>query len=204
MDYEEFDDGELFMLVCEDDETAKEVLYNKYKYIIDIIVKKYSLNAKNLGVEYKDLYGESLLGFTDAINNYDANRETSLKTFISMCVNSRLQKVILHAKTKKNMINKEAFSLEHTYEDGATLEEILSDNEKNDPLRSMVDEESTNETIESIKNELSELEKQVFDLLINGFNYLEIAKILDKTPKQIDNSIQRMKSKAKKILNKSA
>ena len=31
MDYKDYDDGELFMLVCEDDENAKEILFNKYK-----------------------------------------------------------------------------------------------------------------------------------------------------------------------------
>lgn len=202
MDYKDYNDGELFMLVCEDDENAKEILFNKYKPLIDVIVKKYIYSAKMLNIELKDLYGEAMLGFTDALNNYDATRETSLATFMNKCIHSRLTKAIVHAKTKRNMFNNETYSLDHTYGDlGISLSEIISDEQKNDPLINMVDEEKTNELVSKIKKELSSFENQVFDLLINSFNYMEIASILDKTPKQIDNSIQRIKNKVKAIVN---
>ncbi|MBQ4583297.1 MAG: sigma-70 family RNA polymerase sigma factor [Bacilli bacterium] len=202
MEYKDFDDGELFMLVCEEDETAKEILYNKYKHVIDIIMKKYIYNARMVGIEYKDLYSEALIGFTDALTTYNADKESSLKTFISMCINSRLQKAIIHAKAKKNKFNNETYSLEHVYgELGVPLEDIISDNSKNDPLTSMMDEEGYLELIETIKSSLSDFEVQVFELMISGFNYVEIANLLDKTPKQIDNTIQRLKSKVKKILD---
>lgn len=202
MDYKDYDDGELFMLVCEDDENAKEILFNKYKPIIDTIVKKYMYSATLLNIEFKDLWGEAMVGFTDALNNYDANKETSLSTFIYKCVNSRLTKAIVHAKTKRNKFNNDTYSLDHIYKDfGVSLEEMISDDNKNDPLTNMVDEEKTNELIKDIRDSLSNFESQVFDLLINNFNYMEIANILDKEPKQIDNTIQRIKGKVKSILN---
>lgn len=201
MEYKDFDDGELFMLVCEEDENAKEILFNKYKHVIDIIMKKYIYNARMAGIEYKDLYSEALIGFTDALTNYNANKESSLKTFISMCVNSRLQKAIIRARAHKNKINNETYSLEHVYgELGVPLEDIISDNNKNDPLTSMMDEEDYQELIETIKSTLSDFEVQVFELMISNFNYVEIANLLDKTPKQIDNTIQRLKAKIKKVL----
>lgn len=201
MEYKDYDDGELFMLVCEEDETAKEILYNKYKYVIDIIIKKYAYKAKMFGIEYKDLYSEALIGFTDALTNYDMTKDTSLKTYISMCVNSRLQKALRHAKTQKNKINNETYSLEHVYEElGVPLEDVLSDNHKNDPLMSMMDEEEYLEMIMTIKSTLSNFEIQVFELMVSNFNYVEIANLLDKTPKQIDNTIQRLKAKVKKVL----
>ena len=48
MDYKDIDDGELFMLVCEDDENAKEVLFNKYKFIIDLTIKTMEINIANM------------------------------------------------------------------------------------------------------------------------------------------------------------
>lgn len=201
MEYKDFDDGELFMLVCEEDETAKEILYNKYKHVIDIIIKKYIYSARMSGIEYKDLYGEALIGFTDALMTYDANKDSSLKTFISMCVNSRLQKAIIRAKAQKNKINNETYSLEHVYSElGVPLEDVISDNNQNDPLTTMMDEEEYQELIETIKSTLSDFEVQVFELMISNFNYVEIANLLDKTPKQIDNTIQRLKAKIKKVL----
>ena len=201
MDYKDYDDGELFMLICEDDENAKEILLNKYSPIIEAILKKYTYSAKMEGIEYKDLYSEALLGFTDAINNYNSNKGSTLSTFIYKCVNNRLQKVIIHAKTNKNKFNNETYSLDHVYQEfGVSLADMVSDDNKNDPLTSMLDDEKVNELTIQIKKELSNLEIQVFDLLINNFNYVEIANILEKTPKQIDNSIQRIKGKVKKII----
>lgn len=201
MEYKDFDDGELFMLVCEEDETAKEILYNKYKHVIDIIMKKYIYNARMVGIEYQDLYSEALIGFNDALINYNVNKDSSLKTFISMCVNSRLQKAIIRAKAQKNKINNETYSLEHVYSElGVPLEDIISDNSKNDPLISMMDEEDYQELIKMIKSTLSNFEVQVFELMVSDFNYVEIANLLDKTPKQIDNTIQRLKAKIKKVL----
>ena len=202
MNYKDIDDGELFMLVCEDDESAKELLFNKYKYIIDLTIKKYSYSAKLLGIDYKDMYGEALIGFTDAINNYNEAKNANLNTFITRCVNSRLKKHIIHNKTLRNRINSETFSLDHIYDEfGISLSDMVSDNNQNDPLHNMLEEESTKELIELIKKELSDFENQVFDLLISDFNYTEIASILEKTPKQIDNTMQRIKGKVKRVLS---
>ena len=201
MEYKDIDDGELFMQICENDENAKEVLFNKYKYIIDLTIKKYSYSAKLLGIDYKDMYGEALIGFTDAINNFNSEKDANLNTFITRCINSRLKKFIIHNKTLRNRINTDTFSLDHVYDEfGITLSDVISDNHKHDPLHNMVEEESKSELIELIKKELSSFECQVFDLLINNFNYVEIASILEKTPKQIDNTMQRIKVKVKKIL----
>ena len=46
------------------------------------------------------------------------------------------------------------------------------------------------------------MEKQVFDLYMEGMTYQEIARHLDKEPKSIDNALQRIKSKVNKALNK--
>ena len=54
--------------------------------------------------------------------------------------------------------------------------------------------------LNKIKNDLSESEYEVFKLMLMNKNYLEISDILDKSPKQIDNTMQRIKSKIKKIL----
>ena len=51
-----------------------------------------------------------------------------------------------------------------------------------------------------IKDVLTEFEYQVFELLISGFKYKEIASILDKDGKSIDNAIQRLKVKIKEII----
>ena len=40
----------------------------------------------------------------------------------------------------------------------------------------------------------------VFDLKIAGFEYNEIAKLLDKSYKSVDSALQRIRMKAKKVI----
>lgn len=201
MNYQDYPDGELYMMVCEDNEDAKEILFQKYKYILNIVIKKYTYIAKQVGIDVKELYSDALLGFTDAIKDYKDDRKASFPTFLSLCIGRRLKKAIVHATTYKNKIMNESYSLDDVYnEKGIPLIELLSDQSQNDPLANMTQEEAYRELIEQIKTELSDFENQVFTLMINDFNYIEIAKLLAKSPKQIDNTMQRIKVKAKKVL----
>ena len=54
--------------------------------------------------------------------------------------------------------------------------------------------------IDKINDTLTDFESEVFSLYISGFKYDEIALALDKDKKSIDNAIQRIKLKIKKVL----
>ena len=78
-----FSDNELFLLALEENEDAKNVLFTRYKYIIDILMKKYVVVANHFGIDKKDLYAEGLFGFSDALARVD---------------HSFLHRLIFHAK----------------------------------------------------------------------------------------------------------
>lgn len=201
MKYDEISDSELFSLICEDNEDAKDILFMKYKYIIDIVIKKYAFVAMRLGFEYKDLYQEALVGFSDAINSYKDDKNASVATFITLCVDRRLQNSIKKASRIKNKMFLDSLSLEHVYEQyEVPLKDIISDDSSNDPLVNITKDEEIEELIEMINESLSDSELEVYKLLITGMNYIEIAKLLNKNPKQIDNAIQRIKNKVKLII----
>ena len=67
----------------------------------------------------------------------------------------------------------------------------------------MFDQERIDDITNEFRKELTNLEEEVFVMRINGFNYKEIAELLEKDPKAIDNALQRIKSKLKKYLEKS-
>lgn len=203
MDYKEYSDGELCSMICEANEDAKDILFVKYKYIIDIVIKKYLLSSIKVGIEYNDLYQEALVGFTDAINSYVEEKDASLATFITLCVERKLQNTVIRAKTLKNKMFLEALSLDYQKNsEDSSLKEMISDQSKNDPLRNITNEETYKELLEKIKNELSSNEYEVFTLLITGLTYIEIANELNKNPKQVDNTIQRIRNKIKNILKR--
>ena len=201
MDYNKINDSELLMMIMEDDDNAKNIIYDKYYYIVDIYVKKYNKMAYKLGMDLKDLRQEALVGFSDAINSYKDNNKASLKTFISICVNRRICKSLVKASRKKNQMLNKALSLEHTYPVfDSTLADIISDNNLNNPLDKLTKKERYDSIVSDILDSLSKSEKDVLSLMIDGFNYQQIASILGVSAKSIDNTINRIKTKVKDII----
>lgn len=196
----EFTDEELTLMVCENNEDAKDVLYDKYNYIIDIILSKYKKSIYALGLDYSEVKQEALVAFSDALIRYSDAKDTSLPTFITVVVERKVQNCIRKADTIKSKVHNEAYSLEHEYVVfNRPLEEIIGDDKEN-PLLKMEKEEHYKELLKNINEALSPFEKDVYDLVINEFNYVDIAKILNKEPKQIDNTIQRIRNKIKDLL----
>lgn len=201
----EYNDEQLLQLIRESSDVAKDLIFEKYKYIIDVELKKYTAAAKKLNIEYNDLYQEALVGFTDALNSYRNDKDTKLSSFITLCVDRRLNVFFIKAGRLKNLIMNNTISLDNNYKDySMTLKEILSDNSDNDPLENIVKEEKYNELIDLINASLTTSEYQVYALMVSGFKYTEIAEILGKSTKQIDNAMQRIRKKIKKILDSSS
>lgn len=201
MKYDDYSDSQLVSLINESSEEAKDILYDKYKYIIDIMMKKYSKTARKLGVNYYDLHQEALVGFADALRCYN-DHSSSLPTFITLCVERKIKVCLMKANTHKSKLNEYALSLEYVYDAyNIPLMDTIKDRDDKNPLVNITNEENFLELLNTIKENLSDFESEVFSLLVNGVNYKEIALLLDKEPKQIDNTLQRIKAKVRKILD---
>ena len=81
------------------------------------------------------------------------------------------------------------------------LEEILEGTVNQDPEHVFISKENTELLNEKINEVLSDLEKSVLVLYLEGKCYQEIAKVLNKPPKSIDNALQRVKKKMEKFEN---
>lgn len=196
----EYTDEQLIDLVHENSEDAKSVLFDRYKDKIDYLIRKYIVVAKTLGIDIKDLNQEALVGFTDAILNYIPGKEASLSTYICLCVERKIKKACIKASTSKHQAMKDTLSLDYTYDDiNIPLKELIEDVDS-DPLIKITEQERYEELLEKIRASLTDNELPVFELMILGLGYKDIAEFLDKESKQIDNAIQRIKGKIKKIL----
>lgn len=201
MNYNDIDDGELLLMLHESSEDAKDILFDKYKYIIDVEIRKYTNVAKKLGYDLNDLYQDALVGFSDALVSYRDDKNSALSSFITLCVDRKLLASIIKAGRKKNQLLNDSLSLEYTYGSFASpLMDLLSDNSANDPLENILKEENLKELISEIESSLSKSEYEVYSLMVNGLKYDEIATLLNRSLKQVDNTIQRVRNKIKKIL----
>ncbi|MGN0967356.1 MAG: hypothetical protein ACI4OP_07280 [Candidatus Coprovivens sp.] len=201
MVYEEYGDEQLINLLHESSEEAKDILFDKYKYIIDIEIRKYISMANMLGYDYNDLYQDALVGFSEALNCYREDKAAALSSFITLCVDRKLQVSIIKAGRMKNKLISDSLSLDYQYDQFTSpLRDIISDNSLNDPLENIIKNEKLSSLTKKIEKSLSSSEYEVYALMISGLKYGEIALLLNKNPKQVDNTIQRVKHKIKNII----
>ncbi len=68
------------------------------------------------------------------------------------------------------------------------------------PESIIIDQENAVHMKKNIRQQLSKFENQVLEMYLDGDNYLEIAQQLGKTPKSIDNALQRIRNKVREYL----
>lgn len=195
----EFQDNELISMINDNNDDVKDAIFDKYGYIVDIILNKYNHTIYGLKLDYNEIKQEAMLGFTNALVSYNQNKDSSLPTFISLVVERKILNCVRKATTNKRMMEKGTLSLEKEDENEKDLLDRIGDT-KYDPLSQMENNENYNNLVNKINSALSPFEKDVYNLIINGFNYIEISNILKKEPKQIDNTIQRIRRKIKDML----
>ena len=198
--YENLNDYELLDQVA-DNEFATETLFEKYKPLIYGIAKKAYYTHQNTGLEMNDLIQEGMIGFSIAINTFDDQKKTTFFTYARTCIMRRVNSTIVAANRLKHQILNESISVEILDSETNTDNQILSDT-KNNPEILLIENENVLEIKKIIDSELTEFEKKVCDLKTSGFDYKEIAEILNKTPKSIDNAFSRIKAKIQKSLEK--
>ena len=61
----------------------------------------------------------------------------------------------------------------------------------------MIEKEHKQEFFTRLEENLSAMEKKVLYLYLEGNSYTQIAEVLEKSPKSIDNTLQRIRGKVK-------
>lgn len=198
--YRDYNDFELLDLICELDEDASSILYEKYKPIIVSKAKNMFRDYNHLGLDIDDFIQEGMIGLSEAIRDYRHNKDAKFNTFATICIDRKMNSALVKASRKKHKNLNEAMSLDYVSgESNRTLSDFLDDKNNINPEEYFVMLETERELYNSIRLKLTDLENRIFDLKIGGLSYKQIAEILDKNDKSIDNAIQRIKAKIKEI-----
>lgn len=195
MNYRDLNDYELVSYAYENNEDANNILLKKYEPLIHSTAMRMINSCSYIGLDKNDLIQEGMIGLSHAINYFNEQRDIIFYTYAKTCIERRMISTIVSAKRLKHKFLNESISL-NIDDDDISFDKILRDNSSN-PESIVIDTEQTEELIEKIKANLTELELQVFELMLSYFKYNEIAEILDKDKKQIDNAIQRIKAKVR-------
>lgn len=180
--------------------------------IMDYIMEKYKNLVRKkaramflLGGENDDLIQEGMIGLFKAVNDFKPEQGKSFHSFAELCISRQMYTAIEASKRKKHIPLNSYVSI---YDDATGDEEA-----KNTPLvETLQTEANTNpedlligkEYVGRLEAELNDLlstfEKKVLYLHLRGTDYQTIAKLLGRSAKTVDNAIQRIKLKAKKIV----
>ena len=197
MEYKDFNDYELLNYIAEGNEEANNIIIKKYEPLINKIATKMLVYCKNNGLEKSDLIQEGMIGLNHAIERYQEKEDVLFYTYAKKCIERKIISVVISSNRNKNKILNESIS----YDDDENLLLKFIKSQTPSPEEEVLNFELEENLIIKIKSNLTDLEEQVFSLLISGFKYKEIAEILDKDEKSIDNAIQRIKGKIRKLLN---
>ncbi len=199
MNYTLLKDEEIISYVRNDQADAMEYLLKKYFPL----VKKSIRTLYLIGADTEDLLQEGMIGLYKAIQSYQNNNQASFYTFAKLCIDRQIYSAIKASNRKKHIplnsyisfyskINKEEIELIDNLEAGID----------SNPEQIILDRETTLNIENVLDSQLSKLEKEVLSLYLNGKSYTDIAAQLGKNPKSIDNAIQRIRDKVKRLYNK--
>lgn len=195
-----------------DDEYASAEEYNNEKILVEAAKSGDSLATTLLIVKYRgflnkyvgllnvpsgykeDFIQEGLIGLLKAVRTYDTMRDCSFSTYAKTCVRNSVISALRYHKKKwlDNEISIEDIS------DG--LFEVVHNPVANSPEDEYLYMESSSQLHDTIFSVLSTYEAQVFGMYLAEMPYSLIASRLGKDIKSIDNAIQRIKNKLKKLV----
>lgn len=185
------------------DEALIERLRGGDGNIMDFILDKYKplvrkkANAMYLiGGDTDDLIQEGMIGLFKAIRDYNGEKETSFFHFAELCITRQLYSAVEASNRKKHApLNSYISFYSEAGEEGRSLADTLKAGGRDDPEQRILDQESVMLFWEKMKERLSKMEREVLDEYLSGLNYQQIADRMGKSPKSIDNALQRIRSK---------
>lgn len=198
--YANLTDEQIISQIKDGDEQALTFLLDKYKDLVNTKVGKYFI----IGAEREDIVQEGMIGLYKAIKGFDNCKQNTFKTFANLCIERQLITAIKSSNRQKHMPLNSYLSLNTSaYDDegdGTELLETFEVNTIEDPLETIMKQESFNEIQNAVQKSLSKFEGQVLERYMQGESYEVIAKRLDTPIKSVDNAIQRIRKKAIKNL----
>ena len=201
--YDGMTDEEVVALCHDGDSRAVEYLLNRYKNFVRSKARSYFL----IGADHEDIVQEGMIGLYKAIRDYRADKQASFRAFAELCVTRQIITAIKTATRQKHIPLNSYVSLNKPlYDDESdrTLLDVIIEGKTSSPEDLLISQENLQTINLRIGEVLSDLEQEVLAAYLDGKSYQEIAKMLGRHSKSIDNALQRVKRKLEKFLSEHA
>ena len=185
-------DEALCKQAAEGDHIAEETLVVRYNRLVRVCARPYFL----AGGDSEDLIQEGMLGLLTAIREYVPDRGAAFQTYAAACIRNRLLSAVKAAARNKHTPLNNAISFEAPLFDG-NLDGSMPTHSAHasNPEEVFLNREAQAERMAWLKDQLSGFEAKVLRLYLCGLSYSEIAAEVNKSPKSVDNAVQRIRRK---------
>ena len=190
-DYEKFSDEELLTGLHQGQKELEEYLMDKYK---GMVLKK-ARAMFLIGGEKQNLIQEGMIGLFKAVRDYRPQKNASFSTFANLCVERQMYKAIEMSARQKHKPLNSYISLSEEDSPLKNTEDVLQQN----PETIVIGRENASHLMGHIKEALSPFENQVLETYLKGMDYVQIAELMGKSPKSIDNALQRIRNKLQSL-----
>ena len=200
--YADMADEDIVALCRTGDSVAVEYLLNKYKNFVRSKARSYFL----IGADHEDIVQEGMIGLYKAIRDFRPEKLSSFRAFAELCITRQIITAIKTATRQKHIPLNSYVSLNkplYDEESDRTLLDVCAEGHSANPEELLISQEDLRGIHQKIDEVLSSLEQEVLAAYLDGKSYQEIADMLGRHVKSIDNALQRVKRKLEKYLEDS-
>jgi RNA polymerase sporulation-specific sigma factor len=199
MKYEVLEDEIVIDHVHQGDTEALDYLINKYRNFVRAKARSYFL----IGADREDIIQEGMIGLYKAIRDFKEDKLSSFKAFAELCITRQIITAIKTATRQKHIPLNSYVSLDkpiYDEESDRTLMDVISGAKVMNPEELIINQEEFDDIEVKMGELLSDLERKVLVLYLDGRSYQEISEDLNRHVKSIDNALQRVKRKLERYL----
>ena len=188
-------DEELIALLRSGKTDIMDYLMDKYKNL----VRKKAKALYLIGGDPDDLIQEGMIGLFKAIRDYRPDKDSSFYHFADLCIARQIYTAVEASQRKKHAPLNSYVPLytESEDADAGTIERENGFAWDLNPEKIVINQEELEAFQEKVQKRLSAMEKEVLAYYLQGFDYSQIAELMGKEPKAVDNALQRLKKKLK-------
>ena len=180
-------DEKLALLCQTGDKTAWEELYKRYKLRVLKIARRFFLS----GGETEDLVQEGMCGLYSAVNSFKEG-SASFSAYAYSCIRNRIVDTVKKSGGAKHSALNNFLPIVEVGEEWISSES---------PEDEVIKREDKRELLQKMSKNLSSLEFKALVMYTDGMTLSEISTALGKSPKSVDNAVNRAKHKLIKIIS---
>ena len=191
--FSDLSDETLCKMAASGDRIAEEELAVRYNRLVRICARPFFL----AGGDSEDLIQEGMLGLLSAIRSFQPEKAASFRTYAEICIKNRLVSAVRAAASGKHTPLNSSISFETPSFDGNAdfLSLMAAGLLQKNPEDLLIGREELQEHLDTAKGQLSGFEANVLSFYLDGLSYQEIALQVKRSPKSVDNAVQRIRRK---------